>query len=95
MRLDLHAVTAMHQEQVLARKIHVMAEALMYALQIPPGTTLVPFLAPMAARNNQEAIVVWLKEVLGFPVMAFSRFTVNELGPLLERRLLEIEECWA
>lgn len=80
------------QRMQFSREIFGMADALMYALQIPHGRALVPFLAPSRALDNREAIAVWLRRELDFPNVDVARLCVAELLPLLKRRLMEIEE---
>lgn len=74
------------------RQIAKLADALMYALNIQQGNALVPFLAPLHASDNREAVAYWLSREMESPDVTLSRHCIEILLPRLEKRLQAIEE---
>lgn len=92
MPIDLSIIEATTRKSSHSRQVSRLADSLSYALQIQPGSSLVPFLAPQAARNNQEAVAYWLANELATPDLEVSQQCIDVLLPRLEKRLMEIQE---
>lgn len=86
-----HIQSVSHEIQY-SRQIHKLADALIYALSIPSGSALVPFLAPLHHSNNHSAVAYWIRQELLDPDIELSRHCIEVLLPRLERRLSDAVE---
>lgn len=92
MKPNLHVIEATAQKTLHCRQLNRLADALVYALNIDSGQTLVPFLAPLHARDNREAVCCWLEAELSQPDVELSRHCIEVLLPRLEKKLYAIQE---
>ncbi len=95
MPIDIKALEASTRRMAYSRQVNQLADALSYALNIQHGTALVPFLAPLNARDNREAVACWVSQELSRPDIELSQHCVQILLPRLEKRLSEIQEVCA
>lgn len=89
MKPDIHKMLGQLE---YSRQINVLADALIYALNIEPGKALVPFLAPLNARDNREAVAIWVRNELQAPDVELTRQCIPVLLPRLEKALHAVEE---
>ena len=95
MKPDFVQMATSIEQRCFTRRVAHLADALYYALNIQDGACLVPFLAPSQARDNREAVAVWLFRELQHPDTELSRHCIEVLLPRLERRLHHIQESLA
>lgn len=92
MGCDMTAIERTIEHHQYSREVCRLADALVYALNIHDGHALVPFLAPLRARNNREAVACWLLHELEKPDVELSQHCIAILLPRLEKALQSVEE---
>ncbi len=84
----------MDQEQrnEARRQVQKHADALIYALRIPNGRELVLWLTNLPAKNNHEAVTLWITEWLRRKGQSAATAELGELSTALKIQLMAIND---
>lgn len=74
------------------RQVQKLADALIYALGIANGKELVLWLTNLPARNNHEAVMLWVKEWLRLNRQSPSSAELGDLLNALKLKLMAITD---
>lgn len=50
-----------HKEKLEEQEVNALADQLMYRAYIPDGSALAPLLKISTARNNRQALIIWIR----------------------------------
>ena len=83
----LHIANRLYRSRQHDRMVRKLAEALVIALNIQPGSSLVMLLGNGTERNNTEALCTWTNAELAAQGLAPCRRALRDLIPKLENEL--------
>ena len=80
------------QRNEARRQVQKQADALIYALGIPNGRELVLWLTNRPAKNNHEAVTLWVTEWIRLNGQSSATAELGELLTALKIRLMAITD---
>lgn len=94
-RPNQYLPTGPEYEEPTLQEVRKLARALVIALNIAPGESLVLTLGKGSEASNFEAVVTWVQEFLVREGLPAQRAALSTLLPALEARLHTITETLA